>query len=218
MPSDLPEEPEIHKSLPGSGASSIDETDAAAQPSPSSTVTPTPASVPRPAPPRPAPPRSDRPGPRSARIPKPGPGLRRPAAPAAEIQLVPATPAEALDRADEAVDLLLEAGRAPGDVLVLTTGDPHPWQVHETSFGEERYWAQLDEGSDVFYADALLTRPVRRAAVVLVVNGGGDERVAEALAAAQGRAVSLLVVCGEPGRLAGLLPQDQEQQRRPVRA
>ncbi|WP_063772494.1 hypothetical protein [Streptomyces sp. NRRL S-495] len=89
-----------------------------------------------------------------------------------------------MDRADETVDLLLDAGREPGAVLVLTVGGAHPWQQHELSFGEERYWAQLTEGGDVFYADAELTRPVRRPVVVLVVNGGSAERAAAAYAKA----------------------------------
>ncbi|WP_200886693.1 hypothetical protein [Phaeacidiphilus oryzae] len=116
-----------------------------------------------------------------------------------------AAPGDALDRADEAVDLLLEAGREPGEVLVLTTGDPHPWQVHESGFGEDRYWAQLDEAADVFYADALISRPAKRAAVVLAVNGGDDARIGQALAGALGRARTLLVVCGEEPRLRKLL-------------
>jgi hypothetical protein len=119
--------------------------------------------------------------------------------------VVPATPESALDRADEAVDLLLDAGRGPGEVLVLTTGDPHPWQVHESGFGEDHYWAQLEESVDVFYADALMPRPAKRPAVVLAVNGGGDQRVAQALAAALGRAGALLIVCGDEARLRGLL-------------
>lgn len=204
MPRDLPEEPEIHRTDPG-GVHSTNETDAPALPAPA--TTPIPASPTRPAVPRPAPPRGDRPGPRTARIPKPGPmpGPRRAAAPAAEIQLVHAELADAVERADEAVDLLLDSGRSPGDILVLTTGEPHPWQRHEESFGEERYWAQLDEGGDVFYADALMSRPVRREVVVLAVNGGSDARTAQALTAALGRAGSLLVVCGETDRLRGLL-------------
>ncbi|NDZ76236.1 hypothetical protein G3I36_35415, partial [Streptomyces sp. SID10362] len=70
----------------------------------------------------------------------------------AQIQLIPATPDGALDAAEEAVDLLLDSGRTPGDVLVITTGDPHPWAAHELSFGDAAYWAQHDAGDDVFYA------------------------------------------------------------------
>lgn len=209
----FPEEPEIHESIPGPGVPFPRESDAVAPRTPSaataaeaSPVSPVPAPpVPRPAPPRPASPRGDRPGPRTARIPKPGPAPRRTTAPSApEIQLVPATVETALERADETVDLLLESGRAPGDVLVLTTGEPHPWQQHESSFGEESYWAQLEEGGDVFYADALTARPVSRDIVVLAVNGAADQ-AEKALAGAVGRARTLLVVCGDADRLRALM-------------
>ncbi|MGW2376065.1 hypothetical protein [Kitasatospora sp. NPDC001683] len=122
--------------------------------------------------------------------------------PQVEVQRIAAAPAQALERADDAVDLLLDSGCNPGDILVLTVGEAHPWQQHELSFGEERYWAQLTEGGDVFYADAALTRPVRREVVVLVVNGGSAARAAEAYSEALGRATALLVVCGEAGPAA----------------
>ncbi|MER6298877.1 hypothetical protein ABT247_04785 [Kitasatospora sp. NPDC001539] len=210
----FPEEPEIHESLPGPGVPFPRESDAQALHAPATgsvpttapaTVTAAPAPVPgpRPAPPRPAPPRADRSGPPRL-IPKPGPAPRRPAAPVpqVEVQRIAAAPAQALERADDAVDLLLDSGRNPGDILVLTVGDAHPWQQHELSFGEERYWAQLAEGGDVFYADAALTRPVRREVVVLVVNGGSAARAADAYTKALGHATALLVVCGEAGPTA----------------
>ncbi|WP_045698896.1 hypothetical protein [Streptomyces rubellomurinus] len=209
----FPEEPEIHESLPGPGVPFPRESDAQAlhtpatggAPAPATTTVAAPAMVPgpRPAPPRPAPPRAAGSG-APPRIPKPGPAPRRqtPAAPQVEVQRIAATPAQALDRADEAVDHLLDAGRDPGQILVLTVGEAHPWQQHELSFGEERYWAQLAEGGDVFYADAALDRPARREAVVLVANGGPAARSAEAYAKALGHATALLVVCGDAGPAA----------------
>ncbi|MFE7558568.1 hypothetical protein [Kitasatospora sp. NPDC057500] len=212
----FPEEPEINESLPGPGVPSPRESDAQALRAPATGgaatavpsaagVVPAPVPGPRPAPPRPAPPRSaaaraDRPGPSPRPNPIPKPSLPRPAPRSApvEVRHVPAAEAEALDRADETVDLLLDAGRDPGAVLVLTVGAAHPWQSHELSFGEERYWAQLAEGGDVFYADAGLTRPVRRPVVVLVVNGGPADRAAAAYTEALRRAEALLVVCGGP--------------------
>ncbi|MFJ3792984.1 hypothetical protein [Kitasatospora sp. NPDC090091] len=113
-----------------------------------------------------------------------------------------ATAAEAVERADDTVDQLLDAGREPGDILVLTVGEVHPWQQHELTFGEERYWAQLAEGADVFYTDAALTRPARREVVVLAVNGGTADRAAEAFTKALGLAAGLLVVCGDAGPAA----------------
>ncbi|MFE4397550.1 MULTISPECIES: hypothetical protein [Streptomycetaceae] len=200
----FPEEPEIHESLPGPGVPFLRESDAQAPATaPTTVVAPAPVPGPRPAPPRPAPPRAARPGPPQL-VPKPGPAPRRPAPaePRVEVQRIAATPAQAVERADDAVDLLLESGRNPGDILVLTVGEAHPWQQHELSFGEERYWAQLAEGGDVFYADAALTRPVRREVVVLVVNGGPSARVAEAYARALDHATALLVVCGDAGPAA----------------
>ncbi|MFH9349896.1 hypothetical protein [Kitasatospora sp. NPDC017646] len=207
----FPEEPEIQESLPGPGVPFPRESDAQALHAPATggapataptAAAPLPVPGPRPAP-RPAPPRAVRPGPPRL-IPKPGPAPRRPAptTPQVEVQCIAAAPAQALERADDAVDRLLDSGRNPGDILVLTVGEAHPWQQHELSFGEERYWAQLTEGGDVFYADAALTRPIRREVVVLVVNGGSAARAAEAYTGALGRATALLVVCGEAGPAA----------------
>ncbi len=205
----FPEEPEIHESIPGPGVPFPHKSDASSPRTPSanpaaSGVVPgqRPAS-PRPAPPRPAPPRAAgaTPGPRPGPKPAPGP---RPSSPA--VRLVPADPQEALDRADETVDQLLESGRRPGDVLVLTVGEPHPWQQHELSFGEERYWAQLAEADDVFYADAATGRPLRREVVVLVVNASGVNRIAGAAVRAAERAGSLLVICGGTDAVASLFP------------
>ncbi|MFH9607282.1 hypothetical protein [Streptomyces sp. NPDC017448] len=164
------------------------------------------------------------PGPRSAATPRPGrpgPAPARPASPAQrahsapaaparpqpaenrsapQIQLIPASAAGALDAAEEAVDLLLESGRAPGDILVLTTGEQHPWADHELSFGEAAYWAQHDAGDDVFFADvSALDRARPRPVVVVAVNSDDAERtVARALPAARDRAAALLIVCGDP--------------------
>lgn len=123
-----------------------------------------------------------------------------------QIQLIPAPAAGALDAAEEAVDLLLETGRAPGDILVLTTGEPHPWATHELSFGDAAYWAQHDARDDVFFADAAaVERAAQRPVVVVAVNGGDDEAAARALPAALKRAGALLIVCGDPQRINSVL-------------
>lgn len=123
-----------------------------------------------------------------------------------QIQLIPASVEGALDAAEEAVDLLLDSGRVPGDVLVITTGEPHPWAAHEMSFGETAYWAQHDAGDDVFYADAsVASRAAARPVVVVAVNGGADESVATVLPLAMGRAGALLIVCGDPKQIDSLL-------------
>jgi hypothetical protein len=123
-----------------------------------------------------------------------------------QIQLIPAPASGALDAAGEAVDLLLDAGRAPGDVLVLTTGEPHPWAAHELSFGEASYWAQHDARDDVFYADiSAAERAAARPVVIVAVNDEAAESLARTLPAARARAGALLIVCGDPQRInAGL--------------
>lgn len=104
------------------------------------------------------------------------------------------------------MDRLLDEGRAPGDILVLTTGDPHPWAQHELSFGDDSYWRQLAEGGDVFCASAsAVDRVGHREIVVLAVNGGTDAQVAQVLPKALERAAGQLIVCGDPQRLSALL-------------
>ncbi|GHH26813.1 hypothetical protein [Streptomyces lanatus] len=206
----IPEEPQIHESAQGPRA-----TPATGRTAP----TPRPVPGPRPA----APSRPGRPGPvrpappvqrapRDMAVAKPGPsGPLASAAPAQEtatpqIQLIPASPEGALDAAEEAVDLLLDSGRAPGEVLVITTGEQHPWATHELSFGETSYWAQHDAGDDVFYADAaVVSRAASRPVVVVAVNGGADAAAASALPLALSQAGALLIVCGDPQRINSVL-------------
>ncbi|WP_405590109.1 hypothetical protein [Streptomyces sp. NBC_01092] len=206
----IPEEPQIHESAQGPRA-----TPASGRTAP----TPRPVPGPRPA----APSRPGRPGPvrpappvqrapRDAAVAKPGqPGpaastASAPATAAPQIQLIPASPEGALDAAEEAVDLLLDSGRSPGEVLVITTGEQHPWATHELSFGEASYWAQHDAGDDVFYADAsIVSRAAARPVVVVAVNGGPDTVAADALPLALGRAGALLIVCGDPQRINSVL-------------
>ncbi|MFC8007456.1 hypothetical protein [Streptomyces olivaceus] len=202
----IPEEPQIHEKAQGPRA-----TPASGRTAP----TPRPVPGPRPA----APPRPGRPGPARPAAPaqrasrdtaaKPapsGPAAAAPARSAPQIQLIPATPDGALDAAEEAVDLLLDSGRTPGDVLVVTTGEPHPWATHELSFGDAAYWAQHDAGDDVFYTDAAaLDRAASRAVVVVALNGGDEAAAATVLPLARSRAGTLLIVCGDPQRVNSVL-------------
>ncbi|MGW2179266.1 hypothetical protein ACWCXX_14460 [Streptomyces sp. NPDC001732] len=197
----IPEEPQIHESAQGPRATPASGRTASTPrpvPGPRSAATPRPGR-PGPGPARPAPP-AQRPHPTPAR-PQAG---RQENRSAPQIQLIPAPAAGALDAADEAVDLLLESGRAPGDILVLTTGEQHPWAAHELSFGEAAYWAQHEAGDDVFFvgvaaADRVKARPV----VIVAVNGDGE--VARALNDARERAGALLIVCGDPQRINAVL-------------
>ncbi|MFE0183522.1 hypothetical protein [Streptomyces olivaceus] len=202
----IPEEPQIHEKAQGPRA-----TPASGRTAP----TPRPVPGPRPA----APPRPGRPGPARPAAPaqrasrdtaaKPapsGPAAAAPARSAPQIQLIPATSDGALDAAEEAVDLLLDSGRTPGDVLVVTTGEPHPWATHELSFGDAAYWAQHDAGDDVFYTDAAaVDRAASRAVVVVALNGGDEAAAATVLPLARSRAGTLLIVCGDPQRVNSVL-------------
>ncbi|MET9155891.1 hypothetical protein ABZX82_32130 [Streptomyces griseoflavus] len=207
----IPEEPQIHESAQGPRA-----TPASGRTAP----TPRPVPGPRPAASRPGRPGPPRPTPPAQRAPRDAAPAAKPAAtakpaPAAEpapttttpqIQLIPASAEGALDAAEEAVDLLLDSGRAPGDVLVITTGEPHPWATHELSFGEASYWAQHDSGDDVFYTDAQVAdRAGARPVVVVAVNGGPESATVSALSVAHTRAGALLIVCGDPQRINSML-------------
>lgn len=208
----IPEEPQIHESVPGPRA-----TPAAGRTA--QTPRPVPGPGPRPAPPRGAPASSVRPGKPGPAAPPRGPVAAPPAqrtnspqpagdpgtAAGAQLQLIPAPADGAADAADEAADLLLDSGRAPGEILVLTTGETHPWAVHERSFGEASYWSQHDAADDVFYADATAERATGRPVVVVAVNGASDEVTGRALPAAMARAGTLLIVCGDPQRINAVL-------------
>ncbi|MGW7081880.1 hypothetical protein ACWGH2_00055 [Streptomyces sp. NPDC054871] len=216
-----PEEPQIHESAQGPR---VTPASGRITPTPRPVPGPRPAAAPRPG--RPGPARPTPPAQRTSREPAAKPGPSAPAAsgssaaPAGppggsatdagasvpQIQLIPASVEGALDAAEEAVDLLLDSGRAPGEVLVITTGDPHPWATHELSFGETSYWAQHDAGDDVFYADAAaLDRAVPRPVVVVAINGGSEETAVGALPTALTRAGALLIVCGDPQRINAML-------------
>lgn len=197
----IPEEPQIHESAQGPRVTPAAGRTAPTPrpvPGPRSAATPRPGR-PGPGPARPAPP-AQRPHPTSDRPRTDRPENRS----APQIQLIPASAAGALDAADEAVDLLLDSGRAPGDILVLTTGEQHPWAAHELSFGEAAYWAQHEAGEDVFFAgaaaaDRMKTRPV----VIVAVNGG--DALDGALTGARERSGALLIVCGDPQRINAVL-------------
>ncbi|MBT2378938.1 hypothetical protein J7E90_16670 [Streptomyces sp. ISL-111] len=196
------QEPQIHESAQGPRV-----TPAAGRTAPTPRPVPGPrsAATPRPGRPVPGPARPTPPAQRADPAPAPAPvaPTSAPSRPenrsAPRLQLIPAPAGGALDAAEEAVDLLLESGRAPGDILVLTTGEQHPWAAHELSFGDVAYWAQQDAGDDVFFADAsAVDRAKPRPVVVVAVNGDAGDTVARALPVARDRAAALLIVCGDP--------------------
>ncbi|MFG3282398.1 hypothetical protein [Streptomyces sp. NPDC048111] len=198
----IPEEPQIHESAQGPRVTPAAGRSAQ---TPRPVPGPRPAAVPRPGRPGPGPARPTPPAQRShtSAAPTPPPLPTTPAGP--QIQLVPAPADGALDAAGEAVDLLLDTGRAPGDILVLTTGDPHPWAAHELSFGADAYWAQHDARDDVFYAAAAdAERASARPVVVVAANADADTAI-RGLPLALARAEALLIVCGDPQHINAAL-------------
>ncbi len=202
----IPEEPQIHESAQGPRATPASGLTA---PTPRPVPGPRPAALSRPGRPgplRPAPPAQRAPREVAAEPAPSGPAAGAATAVTPQIQLIPASVEGALDAAEEAVDLLLDSGRAPGDVLVITTGEQHPWAAHELSFGEASYWAQHDAGDDVFYTDAVIAaRAASRPVVVVAVNGGPEAAAVSALSLAHSRAGALLIVCGDPQRINSVL-------------
>ncbi|MEU0149195.1 hypothetical protein ABZ119_25120 [Streptomyces sp. NPDC006288] len=202
----FPEEPQIPESAQGPRVTPATGRTASTPrpvPGPRSAATPRPGSPGR-GPARPAPPaQRAHPAPATPAVPTApaAPAARKqPQEPsAAELQLIPASVGGAVEAADEAVDLLLDSGRLPGDILVLTTGEQHPWAAHELSFGEASYWAQHDAGDDVFFArTANADRYASRAVIIVAVNGDLDDTAARSVSEARERAGALLIVCGDP--------------------
>ncbi|MFI2779176.1 hypothetical protein [Streptomyces sp. ALB3] len=205
----MPEEPQIPESAQGPRVTPAAGRTAPTPrpvPGPRSAATPRPGSPGR-GPARPAPP-AQRPRPTSLTPAAPvSAGQQPPEGPAGpKFQLIPASANGAVAAADETVDLLLDSGRAPGDILVLTTCEPHPWAAHELSFGEAAYWAQHDAGDDVFFArTADADRWNSRSVVVVAVDGDLDDTAARVLSDVRGRAGALLIVCGDPQKINSAL-------------
>lgn len=93
------------------------------------------------------------------------------------------------------MDALLEAGWAPENVCLLTTGHRHPVQVERTSFHDQAgYWETFWD-DDVFYGHVLGCKGLERPAVVLCVNEAGErDRARERLYVGMSRATDLLLV------------------------
>ena len=108
---------------------------------------------------------------------------------------------DALGRAEEVVDGLIDDGWASEHVALLTTGRRHPIQKERQEEGHDLYWQGFWATDDIFYGHVLGFKGLERPAVVLAVNGfgqGGEERAREKLYVGLSRARDLLVVCGDP--------------------
>ncbi|MBY6706219.1 NERD domain-containing protein [Rhodococcus sp. BP-241] len=116
-----------------------------------------------------------------------------------EVTMVPCTAADALDRADDQIDALLDAGWRPEDLAMLTTGSRHPEQVSRQGEGHVAYWDSFWDTEQVFYGHVLGFKGLERRAVVLAVNETvSRERTRERLYVGLSRPRDQLVVCGDP--------------------
>ena len=117
------------------------------------------------------------------------------------VRFVPCSSEDAVARAEEVVDELIDDGWASEHLALLTTGRRHPIQKERQEEGHEEYWRGFWSTDDIFYGHVLGFKGLERPAVVLAVNGfgaGGEERAREKLYVGLSRARDLLVVCGDP--------------------
>ena len=125
-----------------------------------------------------------------------------------QVTFVPASWDEALDVADEQVEVLFEEGWAASDIALITLGQRHPVQVErQASLGQLGYWEQFWATDDIFYGHVLGFKGMERRAVVLCVNEDGRrDRASERLYVGLSRATDRLIVVGDPdaiGRMGG---------------
>jgi hypothetical protein len=108
-----------------------------------------------------------------------------------------------VERADDAVEALLDEGWEAGQVALRTTQHRHPEQRTAVDVGGwAAYWDAFFAAADVSYGHVPGFQGLERSAVVLGVNGFRDlERARELLYVGLSPAQSLLVVVGERAQL-----------------
>ena len=115
------------------------------------------------------------------------------------LRLVECSAAEALDRADDEVEAMIDDGWRPEDVALLATGSRHPEQASRQAAGQDLYWESFWDTEQVFYGHVLGFKGLERRAVVLALNESEpSERSRERLYVGLSRARDQLVVCGDP--------------------
>ncbi len=116
-----------------------------------------------------------------------------------EVRFLPCSPAEALERADDEVDTLMDEGWRPEDIALLTTGSRHYEQVARQQEGPTAYWGTFWDDEQVFYGHVLGFKGLERRVVVLALNETKPrDRSKERLYVGLSRARDQLVVCGDP--------------------
>jgi superfamily I DNA/RNA helicase len=115
------------------------------------------------------------------------------------VRFVESSADEAVEAGDDAVEALLEEGRRPGDIALLTTGPRHLEQrARQEMLGQDAYWETFWDADQVFYGHVLGCKGLERRAVVLCVNAKTTDRAREMLYVGMSRATDQLVVVGDP--------------------
>lgn len=118
------------------------------------------------------------------------------------VRFVPCAAGEAVARADDVVDELIDEGWQPSDIALLTTQSRHPEQLNRQAEGHDAYWDSFWDDDQVFYGTVLGFKGLERPAVVLAVNDAYDlDRAKERLYTGLSRPRDLLVVCGDPDHI-----------------
>ena len=116
-----------------------------------------------------------------------------------EVRFVECTADQALDAAEDQVDVLLDEGWRPEDLALLTTGSRHPEQKARQAVGQDSYWDTFWDKDQVFYGHVLGFKGLERPAVILALNEREPvERSRERLYVGLSRARDQLVVTGDP--------------------
>ena len=119
------------------------------------------------------------------------------------VRFVQCSSDEAVDRADDAVDAMLDLWE-PGQIALLTTKHRHNLQVEAVErYGDDAYWDEIFRGESVTYGSVSGFKGLERTCVILAVNGFSAEAQAkEMLYVGLSRARSQLVVVGDLEEIA----------------
>ena len=117
-----------------------------------------------------------------------------------QVTFVPAPTADALQVADEQVEVLFDEGWSAADIALLTLVQRHPVQAErQTDLGQQGYWDLFWDTGDTFYGHVLGFKGMERRAVVLCINEDGSrDRASERLYVGLSRATDRLIVVGDP--------------------
>lgn len=117
-----------------------------------------------------------------------------------DVTFVACATEDAIEVADQQVEVLMDEGWRDGSIALITTGHRHPAQVDLVEgLGSHRYWDAYFDQEDVFFGHVLGCKGLERPAVVLCLNEDGSrDRARERLYVGMSRATDRLIVVGDP--------------------